>query len=52
MCLKQLFSHSKWVLQAILSLAVLSNCVFVSLNFDTVFLSDCTKLFVFFHVIG
>jgi len=27
MYLKQSFSHSKWVLQAILSLTILSNCV-------------------------
>jgi len=28
--------------KAILSLTVLSNCVFVNLNFDTPFLFDCT----------
>jgi len=38
MCLKQSFSHSKWVLQAILSLTVLLNCVSGSSNFDTAFL--------------
>jgi len=43
MCLKLSFSHSKWVLQAILSLTVLSNCVFGISNFDTAFLSDCTN---------
>jgi len=43
MCLKLSFSHSKWVLQAILSLTVVSNCVSGISNFDTVFLSDCTK---------
>jgi len=43
MCLKHLFSHSKSVLQAILSLTVLSNCVSVSSNFDTAFLHHCTK---------
>jgi len=43
MCLKQSFSVSKGVLQAILSLTVLSNCVSVSSNFDTSFLPDCTK---------
>jgi len=43
MCLKQLFSYSKWVLQAILSLTVLSKCVSGSSNFDTVFLIACTK---------
>jgi len=31
-CLKLSFSHFKWVLQAILSLTVLSNCVSVSLT--------------------
>jgi len=48
MCLKQLFSHFKRVLQAILSLTVLSNCASGSSNFDTAFLLDCT---IFFHVI-
>jgi len=43
MCLKLLFSHSKCVLQAILYLTVLANCVFGISNFDTAFLSDCTK---------
>jgi len=43
MCLKQSFSHSKYVLQSFLSLTVLSNCVFGSSNLDTAFLSDCTK---------
>jgi len=43
MCLKSSFSYSKWVVQAILSLIVLSNCVSVSSNFDTAFLPDCTK---------
>jgi len=43
LCFKQSFSHSKWVLQAMLSLTVLSNCVSVSSNFDTAFLFDCTK---------
>jgi len=33
--LKQSFSHSKWGLQAILSLIVLSNSVSGSLNLDT-----------------
>jgi len=40
MCLKQPFSHSKRVLQAILVPAVLSNSGSVSSNFDTVFLPD------------
>jgi len=43
MGLKLSFSYSKWVLQAILSLAVFSKCVFDSSNFDTAFLLDCTK---------
>jgi len=38
MCLKQSFSHSKWVLQAILSLTVFS-------NLNTAFLPDCTGFF-------
>jgi len=52
MCLKQSFSYSKWVLQAILFLTVLSNCVSGSSNFDTTFLSDCTQFFsVFFRLL-
>jgi len=43
MYLKQSFSHSKWVLQTILSATVYSNSVFGSSNFDTAFLPDCTK---------
>jgi len=43
MCLKLSFFDSKWVLQAILSLTVLCNCVLGSSNFDSTFLSDCTK---------
>jgi len=43
MCLTQSFSHSKRVLKSILFLTVLSNCVSVSSNFGTVFLSNCTK---------
>jgi len=43
MCLKQSFSHSNLMLQAILSLTVLSNCVSGSSNFDTAFLLDCIK---------
>jgi len=43
MCLKQSFSYFKWVLQAILSLTVLSNCVFGNSIFDTAFRPDCTK---------
>jgi len=43
MCLKQSFSHSKWVLPAILSLTVFSNWVSDSSSFDTAFLPDCSK---------
>jgi len=43
MCLKQSFSHSRWVLQANLSMTVFSNCVSDSSNFDTAFFPDCTK---------
>jgi len=42
-CLKQLFSYYKWVLQAIFFLSVFLNSVSGSLNFDTAFLPDCTK---------
>jgi len=44
MYLKLLFSHPKQVLQAILYLTVLSNCVSGRSNFDTAFLPDCTKI--------
>jgi len=50
MCLKQSFSYSKWVLQGILCLTVLSNCVFGSSNFDIAFLSDFKKLYSIFSV--
>jgi len=40
MCLKESFSHSKRVLQAILSLTVLSNYVSGSSKFNTAFLPD------------
>jgi len=43
MCLKQLFSNSKWVFQTILSLTVLSNCVFGISNFGTAFVLDSVK---------
>jgi len=48
MCLKLSFSDSKWVLQVILSLTVLSNCVSGSSNFTTAFLPDYAKFCVFF----
>jgi len=51
MCVKQSFCHFKWVLQVILSLTVLSNCVSANSNFDTAFPPDCTKLFNVFQVI-
>jgi len=43
MCLKQYFSHSKWILQMILPLTV-----FGSFDFDTAFLPDCTKFYSVF----
>jgi len=42
MCLKQSFSYYKWVFQAIFSLTVSSNCIFINSNIDSVFLSNCT----------
>jgi len=52
LCLKLLFSYSKWVLQVILSWTVLSNGVSVSSNFDTDFLPGCTKFCSVFQAIG
>jgi len=43
MCLKLLFSYFKRILQAILSLTVLTNCISGSSYFDTAFCPDCTK---------
>jgi len=51
MCLKQSFSHYKWVLQAFSSLTVLSNCVFGSSNFDTVFSLTVPNLIMFFRLL-
>jgi len=52
MYLKQSFSHSQCVLQAILSLTVLLNCVSSNSNFDTAVLPDCTKFCsVFFRLL-
>jgi len=48
MYLKLSFSHSKWVLQGVLSLTVLSNWVSGSSKFDTAFLLDCTKFCIMF----
>jgi len=48
MYLKQSFSCSKWVLQAIFFLTLLSNCGSGSLNYDTPLLPDCIKFLVFF----
>jgi len=48
MGLKQSFSHSNWTLQAILFLIVLPNCVSGNLNFDTTFLTHCTKFYTVF----
>jgi len=42
------FSYSKWVLQAILFLTVLSNCVSGSSNFDTAFFLTVQNFVVFF----
>jgi len=50
--LKQSLSHCKLVLQAILSLTMLSHCVSGSSNFDTAFLTDHTKFCSVFQVIG
>jgi len=50
MCIKPSFSYSKWVLQGILCLTVLSNYVFGSSNFDIPFLSDCIKFYSGFSV--
>jgi len=52
MFLKQSFYHSKWVLQAILYLTVLSNRVFVSSNFGLAFLLEYTKICSVSQVIG
>jgi len=52
MYLKQSFSHFKCVLQAIWSLTFRSNCVAGSSNFDTAFLTECTKFCSVFHVIA
>jgi len=41
MFLKLSFSHSKWVLQTILSLTVLSNGISDSSKFDNFFFRDC-----------
>jgi len=43
MYLKQSFFHSKWLLQAILSLTVFSNCVSGSSNINNRISPDCTK---------
>jgi len=52
-CLKQAFFDSKWVLQAILSLSVLSNRVSDNSNFDTAFLPDFPNIIVcFFKLLG
>jgi len=51
MYLKESFSYSKWILQSNLSLAVLSNCVSVNSNFDTIFPPGCIKFCSVFEVI-
>jgi len=50
MCLKQSVSYSKWILQAIFSLTVISNFVSGSSNFEIAFFPDCTKFLSFFQV--
>jgi len=50
--LKLSFPQFKWILQAILSLTVLSNCVFSSSNFHSAFFQDCTKFWSVFQVNG
>jgi len=51
-CLKQYFSYSKWVFQAILPLTVLSNCVSGSSNFDTAFHPPVSNFVVFFRLLN
>jgi len=41
--LKQSFSHSKWALQVIMSLTILSNCISYISKFDTALLLDYTN---------
>jgi len=52
MLLKQSVTHSKWVLTAILSLTVLSNCVSASSNFDTDFLRLYQTFYCFFRLLN
>jgi len=47
-CLKQSFFYSKWVLQAILSLTVLSNCVSGSSNLTLLFSLTVPNFVLFF----
>jgi len=51
MCLKQSFSHSKWVLQAILSLTVLSSCVSDSSSLTPLLSLDVPNVVVFFRLL-
>jgi len=51
MCLKQSFFHSNWVLRAILSLTVPTNCVSGCSNFDSLFLLDYTKSLMFLRLL-
>jgi len=48
MCLKQLFFHSKWVLEAIISLTVFQNYVSDSSNFDTLFFLTVLNFVMYF----
>jgi len=52
MCLKQSFSHFNWVLQAILSLTLLSNCVSGSSKLTPLFSPTVPNLVLFFQIIG
>jgi len=52
MWLKLSISDSKWVLQAILSLTVLSKCVSVSSNYYKAFLPDYQTLLSFSKLLG
>jgi len=52
MCLKQTFSHFKWVLQAILSLTVLSNCFWQVITMTPLFSLTVSSFGVIFLVIG
>jgi len=52
MWLKLSFSHHKWVLQAILPLTVVSNCISLSSKLNTALPLTVLNFEVFFQVIG